>query len=172
LKRLGVDGYQMTVVQNDIFAYALRFHRGPQTIVEFGKIKGSLLKKMDIKQAVFYADFNWDTVFAAAKKHKVEFVNLSKFQRVRRDLALVINQEITFNDIQAVANKTAKGLLKEINLFDVFADEQKLGEGKKSYAVSFIFEDAENGLEEKTIESTMQNLTTQYEQKLGALIRR
>jgi phenylalanyl-tRNA synthetase beta chain len=172
LKRLGIDGYQMTVVQNDIFAYALRFHRGPQTIVEFGKIKGSLLKKMDIKQAVFYADFNWDTVFAAAKKHKVEFVNLSKFQRVRRDLALVINQEITFNDIQAVANKTAKGLLKEINLFDVFADEQKLGEGKKSYAVSFIFEDAENGLEEKTIESTMQNLTTQYEQKLGALIRR
>lgn len=127
---------------------------------------------MDIKQAVFYADINWDIILNAAKKHKVEFAPLSKFPSVRRDLALVIDQNVTFQDIQIVANKTAKGILKNINLFDVFADAQKLGEGKKSCAVSFVFEDVENGLQDKEIEKLMENLTQQYEQKLGALIRR
>ncbi len=172
LSRLGVSGYQMTAIQDDTFSYALRFHRGPQVLVEFGKIKSTILKKTGIKQAVFYADFNWDLVFAAAQKNKVEFNNLSKFQSVRRDLALVIDKKITFNDLQIVANKTAKNLLKEINLFDVFADEQKLGEGKKSYAVSFVFEDADNGLQDKDIEKVMSDLTAQYEQKLGTVIRK
>jgi phenylalanyl-tRNA synthetase beta chain len=173
LAHLGVTGYQMTALtENDTFAFGLRFHRGPQTIVEFGKVKPTVLKKMDIKQAVFYADFNWDIIFAAAKKHKVEFENLSKFQSVRRDLALVIDEKITFNEIEAVANKTAKKLLKDINLFDVFKDTEKLGDGKKSYAVSFVFDDIENGLAEKEIEQLMENLTQQFEQKLGALIRK
>ncbi len=172
LARVGVSGYQMTAIQDDTFSYALRFHRGPQVVVEFGKVNTSILKKMGIKQAVFYANFNWDTIFAAVKKHKVEFSNLSKFQSVRRDLALVLDKTVNFNDIQALANKTAKQYLKETNLFDVFADETKLGEGKKSYAVSFVFDDAENGLQEKDIESLMANLIAQFEQKLGAVIRR
>jgi phenylalanyl-tRNA synthetase beta chain len=96
----------------------------------------------------------------------------SKYPTVRRDLALVIDESVNFDAIQAIAKKTAKDLLKEMNLFDVFSDKEKLGEGKKSYAVSFVFEDTEKTLNDKDIDNTMSQLMKLYEEKLGAVIRK
>jgi phenylalanyl-tRNA synthetase beta chain len=172
LSRLGISNYQMTALNETPFSYALRLHRGQQVFVDFGKIQGSILKKMDIKQAVFYADFNWDNILNALKKAKTEYKEISKYPSVRRDLALVIDEQINFSDIQTIAKKTAKDLLKEINLFDVFSDKEKLGEGKKSYAVSFVFEDNEKTLNDKDIDFTMNQLMKLYEDKLGAVIRK
>ncbi len=172
LARLGITNCQMTALNEAPFRYALRLHRGPQVLVEFGKIQGNILKKMDVKQAVFYADFNWDNILAALKKAKTEYKEISKYPTVRRDLALVIDENVNFDAIQAIAKKTAKDLLKEMNLFDVFSDKEKLGEGKKSYAVSFVFEDTEKTLNDKDIDNTMSQLMKLYEEKLGAIIRK
>jgi phenylalanyl-tRNA synthetase beta chain len=172
LARLGITNCQMTAIQEAPFSYALRLHRGQQVFVEFGKIQPNIVKKMDIKQAVFYADFNWDTIMSALKKAKTSFKDLSKYPTVRRDLALVIDEQVNFNEIEAIAKKTAKNLLAGVNLFDVFTDKDKLGEGKKSYAVSFLFEDTEKTLNDKEIDATMAQLMKLYEEKLGALIRK
>jgi phenylalanyl-tRNA synthetase beta chain len=172
LARLNVGNYQLSAIHDIPFSYGLRVHRGQQILAEFGKVQATILKKMDIKQAVFYADFNWDNILSATKKSKTTYKEISKYPTVRRDLALVIDENITFADIQTIAQKTAKELLKEINLFDVFADKEKLGEGKKSYAISFIFEDNEKTLSDKEIDGTMTQLMKQYEDKLGALIRK
>ena len=141
-------------------------------MVEFGKVQAGILKKMGIKNSVFYANFNWQAILKALKKHKIEFVELNKFPTMRRDLALVIEKSVKFNDIVAIARKTGKKILKDINLFDVFEDESKLGEGKKSYAVSFVFEDVTKTLKDKEVEKIMNNLIRNYEEKLGAIIRK
>jgi phenylalanyl-tRNA synthetase beta chain len=172
LARLGITNYQMSAIQDAPYSYALRLHRGQQVFVEFGKIQSSIAKKMDIKQAVFYADFHWDNIVNSLKKAKTTFKDLSRFPTVRRDLALVIDEQVTFNEIEAIAKKTAKDLLADVNLFDVFMDKEKLGEGKKSYAVSFLFEDTEKTLNDKDIDATMSQLMKLYEDKLGALIRK
>lgn len=172
LARLGVSGFQETVLQESPYQYALQYHRGPQELVTFGSVMPAILKKADIKNPVFFADFHFENILKAVGSNKIQFTEISRFPAVRRDLALVLNQTVPFSDIVAVANKTAKKILKEVNLFDVFEDAGKLGEGKKSYAVSFIFEDPEKTLQEKEIDALTQQLQQAFESKLGAVIRK
>ncbi len=172
LARLGVAGFQETVVEDDpIFQVALKYHRGPETLVVFGKIRPAILKKMDIRAGVFFADFNWDAVFKSLKNNQVRYREVSRFPTVRRDLALVLNRSTTFAELRSTALRTVKKLLTEVNLFDVFEDEGKLGAGKKSYAVSFLFEDVEKTLVDKEIDAAMGQLQGAFEGKLGASIR-
>ena len=172
LSRLGIGGLQETAITNAQFAFGLKYHRGAQTLVEFGKVQPKLRKSFDVKQDVYFADFQWDNIIKALKNAKVGYTEISKYPSVRRDLALVLDASRTFGEITQIAQKSAKKLLKDVNLFDVFEDETKLGAGKKSYAVSFIFEDKEKTLGEKDIEKVMSDLIAKYEKDLGALIRR
>ncbi len=172
LARLGVSGFQETTLHDAPFQYALQYHRGPQELVTFGSVQPAILKKMDLKNPVFFATFHFENILKAVGNNKIQFSEISRFPTVRRDLALVIDQSTPFSDIVAVANKTAKKILKEVNLFDVFEDAAKLGEGKKSYAVSFVFEDAEKTLQDKEIDALTQQLQQAFESKLGAVIRK
>lgn len=173
LQRLGLVSYQETALdEHEVFGFGMHFHRGEQSLVHFGKVKPSILKKMDIKNPVFYADFNWDNVLKAIKKVHTRFTELNKFPGTRRDLALVVDSGVQFSEIVAIARKTDKKLLTGINLFDVFEDEDKLGAGKKSYAVSYDFEDTEKTISDKAVDKIMQKLIQTYENKLGAVIRR
>ncbi len=173
LSRLGIGGYQETVIEaNAILTFGLRYHRGAQVLVEFGKIQPKLRKAFDVKQDVYFADFQWDNLLKALKNSKISYTEVSRYPSVRRDLALVVDSPVTFGEIMQLAQKSAKKLLKDVNLFDVFEDDTKLGAGKKSYAVSFVFEDKEKTLQDKEIDKTMDELIKTYETKLGALIRR
>lgn len=171
MNRLGLSGFQESNTENEIFGFGMKLHRGPQTLVEIGRVKGKLSKAMDIKNPVFYADFNWDMILKALRKHKIDFTPLNKFPTVKRDLALVLDRKVKFNEVQAIAKKTGKKLLKSINLFDVFEDESKLGEGKKSYAISMVFEDASKTLKDKDVDKVMKQMIQNFEKKLGAIIR-
>lgn len=172
LTRLGLSKYQVSALHNEVFTYGMKYHRGQQVLVEFGRLSSAMLKQMDIKQEVFYADFNWNAILKSLRKHKIDFVGLNKFPSTRRDLALVIDNSVKFEDIVIIANKAGKKLLKEINLFDVYVNEEQLGAGKKSYAVSFLFEDPTRTLKDKEVDKVMNQLIQTYESKLGALIRR
>jgi phenylalanyl-tRNA synthetase beta chain len=172
LTRFGISGFQETVQQESPYQYAVKYHRGAQELVTLGAIQPAILKKMDIKNPVFFADFHFGNVLKALGSNKIQFEELNKFPSVRRDLALVIDKGVTFGEIRQLATKTAKKMLKELNLFDVFEDESKIGEGKKSYAISFTFDDPEKTLQDKDIDALMGQLTSSFEVKLGAQIRK
>lgn len=172
LNRLGVNTFQSSAIQNDVFSFGLRYYRGEQEIVSFGKLAGPLIHKMNLKGEVFYAEFNWAPIFKAFRKHNIIVESLNKYPSVRRDLALVVEKSVNFIDIASIAAKTGKKLLKDINLFDVYESEKQLGPGKKSYAVSFIFEDPEKTMKDKDIEKIMSQMIQNYESQLGAVIRK
>ncbi len=173
MARVGLtSGYQETALKDDTFSYALKLHRGPQELAVMGKVQPKLCKKMGIRGEVFYADLNWDALLTAAKKQSISFAELNKFPTVRRDLAVVIGKSVKFSDLAAVARKAGKKLLKDINLFDVFEDESKLGEGKKSYALGFTFEDTTRTLQDQEVDAVMTEMMEAMEGKLGAQIRR
>lgn len=172
LARLGIGGYQTTEMSSDELSFGMRYHRGAQVLVEFGKVQSKLRKSFDVRQDIYFADFQWDNIMKALKNAKVSYEEVNKYPSVRRDLALVVDKSVNFADISLIANKAAKKLLKDINLFDVFENEEKLGVGKKSYAVSFVFEDKEKTLQDKEIEKTMDELIKGYETKLSAIIRK
>ena len=169
LSRLGFDKTQNTPVENDIFAEGIGFTYGNDVLVEMGTIKKSILKHFDIKQEVFYADFNWDLVLKLLS-NKIKYTAIPKYPEVRRDFALLVDSSVAFESVYKVARQTEKSLLKEINLFDVY-EGKNLPEGKKSYAVSFIIQDATKTLTDTQIDKIMSKLQNNFENELGAQLR-
>jgi phenylalanyl-tRNA synthetase beta chain len=173
LKRFGIDIYslQSESIDDDLYADAIVFKQGPKEVLRMGVVSPIVRKKFDIKQDVYFAEIDFDQLIKMTKKSKVQFKELSKFPEVKRDLALLVNKNVTFSQLRSIAFATEKKLLKSVSLFDVYEGD-KLPEGKKSYALSFILEDKNQTLTDKQIERTMANLQAQLEQKTGAEIRK
>ena len=156
---------------NNIFGKALALKaRSGKVLCEMGTVSHKLLKKADIDQEVFYADINWNNVMRAIKKNEVLYHDISKFPSVSRDLALLIDKNVQFEQIEQIARHTEKKLLKSVELFDVY-EGKNLPEGKKSYAVNFILQDETKTLNDKQIEAIMNKLIGNLKQKLGAELR-
>jgi phenylalanyl-tRNA synthetase beta chain len=170
LSKLNIDTKVKTVpVSQDVFAEGIGFAIGNEVIVEFGTIKKSVLKQFDIKQDVFYGDLNWDAIQKYVS-NKIKVVDIPKFPEVRRDLALLVSQSVTFEELYIVAKQTEKSLLKNINLFDVY-EGKNLPEGKKSYALSFVLQDTSNTLTDVQIDKIMNKLQSNFETKFEAVLR-
>ena len=171
--RLGVNpGIIVTEKSdNDIFGKALAIKaRSGKLLCEMGTVSHKLLKKMDIDQDVFFADINWNNLMRAVKKNETLYHDISKFPSVSRDLALLIDKSVEFEQIEQIARQTEKKLLKSVELFDVY-EGKNLPEGKKSYAVNFILQDETKTLNDKQIEAIMTKLINNLKQKLGAELR-
>ena len=170
--RLGIQKYQVSEIDGDSrFQYGLSYHRGKDEIVRFGAVNGSIVEEMSLKTDTFYAEFNMDMVIRAlAQEIKVE--EPSKFPNSRRDLAVVVDKHVGFADLEKMAKSADKKLLKDINLFDVYVDEERLGKDKKSYAISYMFEDATKTLKDKDVDKIMNKIMGSYEHQLKAEIRK
>jgi len=170
LTRLGLDKKVTSLpFENDVFAEGLALAIGKEIIVEFGSVKKSILKHFDIKQEVLYADYNWGKIQKYVS-NKIKFTDIPKYPEVRRDFALLINENVQFEQIFNIAKQTEKDLLKEVNLFDVYQGNN-LPEGKKSYAVSFILQDDTKTLTDTQIDKIMSKLQSNFESQLGASLR-
>jgi phenylalanyl-tRNA synthetase beta chain len=139
-------------------------------IAEVAILSKELTAGFDIRPEVFYADIFWENALHLAGGFHVQFTELPRFPEVRRDLALLIDKSVTFEQIKEMAFGTEKQLLKKVSLFDVYEDE-KIGKDKKSYAISFILQDMEKTLTDDRIERVMQNLMAMYIRDLHAEIR-
>ena len=173
LLRLGLNPQNLVIgnLADDVFASALSVNtRGGKRLAVFGVVTKKLLKAFDIDNEVYYADLNWKELMKAIKSVKVSYTELSKFPAVKRDLALLIDRSVTFAEIEKIAYDTEKKLLKEVSLFDVY-EGKNLDAGKKSYAVSFLLQDENQTLNDKTIDKVMSKLIKNLEDKLGARLR-
>jgi phenylalanyl-tRNA synthetase beta chain len=169
LTRLGLNKLQAQPLNNDIFSEGMAFVAGNDVLAEMGVVKKSITKQFDIKQEVLFADFNWDAVIKMTSG-KVKFTEISKFPEVRRDLALLVDADVTFENIFNIARQTEKTLLKDINLFDVY-EGNNLPEGKKSYAVSFTLQDSAKTLTDEQIDKIMSKIRQNLEKETGAVLR-
>lgn len=169
LERLGITKIQNKPAASDVFAEGIAIASGNDTLVEFGTVKKSILKHFDIKQEVFYADFNWNLILKLIGS-KIKFTDIPKYPEVRRDLALLVDEAVAFDAIYSIARQTEKSLLKAVNLFDVYQGKN-LPEGKKSYAVSFTLQDSSKTLTDEQIDKIMSKLLKNMENELGASLR-
>ncbi|HMI06519.1 MAG TPA: phenylalanine--tRNA ligase subunit beta [Flavobacterium sp.] len=169
LGRLGIEKTQNQPLASDIFAEGIAVAVGNEILVEFGTVKKTILKHFDIKQEVLFADFNWDLALKLVS-NKIKFTDIPKYPEVRRDLALLVDQSVSFESIYKIARQTEKSLLRDINLFDVY-EGSNLPEGKKSYAVSFVIQDTSKTLTDSQVEKIMGKLQQNFESELGASLR-
>jgi phenylalanyl-tRNA synthetase beta chain len=170
IEKMGVSKLKSSPATNAIFEEGQMLKLGKTTLVEYGIVKNSISSTFGIDQVVYFADFNWDAIENSIKTTNVKFKPIPKFPEVKRDFALLIDEDISFEAIYKVAKQTDQKYLKEISLFDVYKGNN-LPAGKKSYAISFTLQDSTKTLTDKEIETIMSKLQKQLEKKVGAELR-
>lgn len=172
LELMNIQNFQTQEAYRSHFDYGLNYHRGGKSIVQFGAVRKSMLTKYGIQQEVFFAAFDWKTLLRSSGKQKIYFEEITKYPVMRRDLAVVIENGVKFEQLYSLALKADKKILKEVNLFDVYKNEKQLGAGKKSYALSFVFESRDKTLKDKEVDKIINAIIYSYENELGAIIRK
>lgn len=172
LRRLGVHNYRTSEAPSDKFAFGLRAAAGPMPLVDFGKVNSQRAKELGVKGEVFHANFHWDNIMRVLPKKPLQVQELNKYPTVRRDLALVVDKQVSFAQLATAARKAEKKLLTQVNLFDVYENDDQLGANKKSYAMSFVFENTERTLKDKEVEKAIDRLINSFTTQLGAEVRR
>lgn len=142
-----------------------------EVVATAGSISKKTLSQFDIKQPVFYADIDWDKVLQLQKKQQITFAGIPKFPSVQRDLAIVVDKTVAYDQVQKATSSAKLGKLQSVNLFDIFENE-KLGAGKKSMAINFTFLDEEKTMTDKDIDAMMAKIIASYEKELNAEIRK
>lgn len=170
-ERIGLTGMlKESALKNSLLQDGVQLSILKRKVGEIGWITPQLKKHFGIKQDVFIADIDWDVVIDSLKMVKVKYTELPKTFAVRRDFSLLIDQKVTFAEIEQIASASDRKILKEVGLFDVY-EGKNLEAGKKSYAVSFKFQDAEKTLKDKQVDAVMDKIRGQLESKLGAQLR-
>jgi phenylalanyl-tRNA synthetase beta chain len=169
LKRLNIDIGLMDVIETAPFAFGLVLKLGEKEVGRLGLVDEKMLKLAEVRQDVWYADLDWDLLAKKASGLK-KYQEISKFPEVRRDLSLVIDKSVMYEQVKSIAEKAGGRLLRKVGVFDVYQGD-KIDPGKKAYALSFILQDQENTLTDKVIEKTMGKLIEAFQEQVGAVIR-
>ena len=170
LSRLGIAQWKVKPVKDTQFSEGLEYTVQKKQVVSFGLVSKAIRKHFDIEQEVLFADFNWDTILDLVQQNSIKFVPIPKNPAVRRDFALLLDQDVTFDQIYQEAFMVEKKLLQNVALFDVY-EGKNLPEGKKSYAVSFTLQDEHKTLTDKEIDKIMNKLQQRFEKSLNAELR-
>ena len=171
-QKLGLNTGKLTVneTESDTYTYSLQYLFNDKLVCEVSLISNKLRKQFDISQDVFCADINWTNLVKYSAAADVQYKQVSKFPAVKRDLSLVLDKNIRFVELKDAAMNTERKLLKSVNLFDIY-EGKNLGEGKKSYAMSFMLLDENKTLTDKVIDKTMGKIQKAFEQQFGARLR-
>ncbi len=168
--RLGISAEKINTTRDSLFDFSCELMIKQKAIAKIGAVSKKILTYFDIQQAVWYAEIDTDYLIKCLPKENLFYKEVSKFPEVRRDLALLIDKTITYEQIETLAYQSEKNILKSVSIFDVY-EGKNIPENKKSYALSFILQDEEKTLNDKQIEKTMEKLLHAFKEKLGAELR-
>lgn len=172
ISRLGIADVKPVDMADEAtwYAYGLTYVSNQKTLVSFGALSKATLDKADVAGEVFFADFDWDAILKTIRRNRIVYREIPKFPQVRRDLALLVDGGVTFEQLRQIAMKSERKLLKEVNVFDVYKGD-RLPEGKKSVALSFLIQDDEKTLSDKQIDAVIKKLIINFEKESGATVR-
>jgi phenylalanyl-tRNA synthetase beta chain len=172
LHSLGIENYKLNIEQKsgNVFSQTIDLMLKKRVMATIGEVNKKTLKQYDISQPVYYAELDIETIMRAVSPSDIKAIEPSKYPEVRRDLSMVLDKNVNYSEVEEIAFNSVKGILREVNLFDVYEGE-KIEAGKKSYALSFILRDDEATLQDKQIDTAMDKLMKQFETRLGAIIR-
>ncbi|RYE33366.1 MAG: phenylalanine--tRNA ligase subunit beta [Sphingobacteriaceae bacterium] len=171
LQKAGVKDFTVEDATSAELDFGLSYKIGNKNLVNLGAVSNQSLTKTDVNQAVFYADFDFDLLLKQIGRNKIVYQEVSKFPSVKRDLSLLVDDQITFNQLKLTAQKAERKLIKAVDVFDVYKGD-KLPKGKKSYALSFILQDEEKTLTDKAIDAVMQKVIFNLQKEAGAEVRK
>lgn len=169
-QRLGMNYYRISELEDKLYQFGLEYKIGRDSVAKAGLVSKELCKKMGVKGDVFMAKLDWSILMKLYSKKPLNFKELDKFPAIQRDLSLLLDKSVRFSQVEEIARKKGGKLLTDIGLFDVYEDK-KMGENKRSYAVSFTFQDSSKTLTKKEVDAIMENLIAKLEKGLGVTLK-
>ena len=171
-ERLGFDPPELIISHftDELFEEGMTYYWNQIPLVRYGMLRKKEIKRFDLKQDVYYADFEWEKLIDILAHHNISYSEIPKFPEVRRDLALVLDKSVTYEELEKTAREADRKLLRSVSLFDIY-EGGKIGKDKKSYALSFILRDDEKTLTDEVIEKSMNKILRAFEEKFNAIIR-
>ena len=168
----GLDLLRLESLQapTDLFEEGIRYMVKDKVLADLGRVGRSCLNILDIRQDVYAAEINWSLFFSMIRNNRTQFNDLPRFPEVHRDLALVVDESVSYRQLQGIAFKTEKHLLKSVGLFDVYMGKG-IPEGKKQYALSFVFQDPQKTLTDAYVEQIINRLLEAFSKEVGAILR-
>lgn len=170
LKKMGITAIRTEDATRSYFEYGVSYIKNQKELVSIGAVSSKELRRADVSGAVYYAVFDWDLLLKLVTKNKVVFKEIAKFPAVKRDLALLVDSTVSFERLRDIAIRTDRKYLREVSVFDVYKGD-KLPEGKKSYALTFLLQDEEKTMDDKRIDSIVNKLIINFEKETGAKVR-
>lgn len=172
LSAIGIEEYKLNIEQKEgtVFSQTIDIMLKKRTLVSIAEVNKKTLKLYDISQPVYYSELDLETIMRAISSADLRAQEPTKYPEVRRDLSMVLDKNVNYSEVEEIAYNSVKGILREVNLFDVYEGD-KIESGKKSYALSFILRDDEATLQDKQIDTAIDKLMKQFESRLGAIIR-
>lgn len=170
MNRLGIKDMQVEDAELSYLAYGLSYVKNQKTLLSMGEVRGEVLKKADVNGKVFYATIDWDQLLKLIRRNQIVFQEIPKFPAVKRDLALLLDEHVSFEQLRQIAFRTERKFLKSVNVFDVYKGD-KLPSGKKSYALNFIIQDEEKTMDDRRIDAIVKKLISNFEKETGATVR-
>lgn len=170
-QRMGLEvEFKTQVNSNPFYQNVLSIFLNNTEIGIAGNVSKKAMKRYSLKQDTLIAEFDLDACLGRIRHADKVFTALPKFPSVRRDLSLLLDHHIRFEEIEKIAFANGGSLMKEVDLFDVY-EGKNLPAGKKSYAVSFILQDESKTLKDKQIDKIMNTIQAELETSLGASLR-
>lgn len=170
LVSLNIEGFQVSPLQTAEYEYGSLIHRGPLEMVRYGAVNLDYFPDADIRSKVFFADFEWDVIMKMIRT-QADIRPVSKYPVVERDLALIVSHSVTFQEVEKEIERIGRGVIKSISLFDVYENEQQLGEGKRSYGIKMVFSDPSKTLSDKEVDKKVSKILEGLQDKYGIYLR-
>jgi phenylalanyl-tRNA synthetase beta chain len=172
LNKCQVSGYKVQETEEERFSFGLSYLRGQKLIAKVGKVSKRWARRMEIKSDVYFAEIPLKTLITSVQKASIEVEDIPKFPSSRRDVALIMDEAISFDQIRTSIAKNGSKLLTEIELFDVYKNREQLGEDKKSYAISLTFVDTEKSLNDKYLDKLVSKIVDGLSKECGVILRK
>ena len=167
---LNLSRIECTRAPEDLFEEGIRYAVRGKVLADLGQVSGKCLDLLDIRQKVFVAEIHWDLFFNMIRNNSTQFAEMARYPEVHRDLALIVDQDVAYEQLHSIAFRTEKRLLKKVSLFDVYQGKG-IPEGKKQYALSFVFQDPQKTLTDAYVEQIISRLLEAFRQETGAVLR-
>ena len=146
---------------------AMKIYMNENEIGYFGQLHPAISLKLNFKKEVFILDLNLDLI---SEKNKTQYKALSKFPIVKRDISIVVDEDITFTMISENIEKNASDLLVNLELFDIYQGKG-IEKGKKSVALGLTFQSIRSTLTDEEINNNMHSLINGLSDHLNAKLR-
>ena len=168
-KSLGIYYETEMLAKDHLWEEGLSLTKGKYKLATVGMVRKEISNLIGFKKHYFISEIYFDNLMKVIANSKPKIKPINKFQKVYRDLSILIPEDVTMQEIKHAIDQLKSKLLKNTTLFDIYRDKKNIG--KKAYGLRFEFLHSERTLKDQEVDSVMNSIQSKLQDKFNAALR-